>query len=198
VELRQHRQDDIVVVQGQRLGERQVVPEAVGVRQHDALRGGFAARREDHQQRIVVVHRSRRSRPERDGYGRFDSRRSEHRDLQHPFTAAVRAGVDGPDRLAGESRVLVLDEHERRRRPREDVGQLACGQPPRQRHERNARQRAREERHDVIGRVARHRRDAVARRIAGSAQSFRKRRRSRRERSVVGRDATVVHRGPLR
>ena len=54
VELRQHREHDIVGVQRQRLREREVVPEAVRVREHDALRRRLAARREDDQQRIVV------------------------------------------------------------------------------------------------------------------------------------------------
>ncbi len=117
VELRQDREHDVVLGEGQRLGEREVVPEAVRVREHDPLRSRLAARREDDEQRIVVVHVARDTRRPRRRHQNLDAGRAERGDRRHVIETAQR--------LPRECRMLVLDEHQRGRRAREHVDQFA-------------------------------------------------------------------------
>lgn len=154
VELREHRQHDVVLRERQRLREGEVVPEAVRVGEHDALRGRLAARREDHEQRVVVVHRPSRCRLRRARDGCLDPGGAEDR--------SGRRDLGRSEGLSGEGGVLVLDEDERGGGAGEHVGELAGRQPPGQRHQGDSREGAGEERHDVVGRVARQRGDAIA------------------------------------
>ena len=126
VELRQHREHDVVGCQLHGAGEREVVPEAVRVGQHDALRRGLAARGEDDQHRVVIEHGASLARDAEAGvarrHRRLDPGRAERRDRRG---SGILDGAHDVHGVGDDRFVLVLDQHELRVRPLRDAGQLA-------------------------------------------------------------------------
>ena len=184
MKLRQHRQHDVAARQRQGTGKRHVVPEAVGVGEHDTLGRCLRTGREDHKERIVVADRAFRAGPPGSRQVRLDRAGTEQ---DHGGGLG-----DGAERFVGQDDVLVVDEEQIGVAATQEPADLARGEPPRQGHERDTGQRASEERHDMIGGVARDRRDAIPGSVPGAAQRRGQRGGPARKRGVVDGHAAVV------
>ena len=120
MELRQHREHDVLSGQLGDTGQREVVPEAVRVGEDDALRRGLAAGGVDDEKRIVVTDG-----PGGRGIPPVPASRNRGLDTGRSEQGRGRGCVQPRERVVGHPEVLVLDRHERGGRVHERLAQFA-------------------------------------------------------------------------
>ena len=190
MELRQDGENDIPLTQWQRAPEGQVVPEAVGVGEDDALGRSFAPRREHDQQRVIVADRAGWPRVARRGDGALNAGSPQGGNQRR-----LRQFTDGVGRGRGE---LVIDHQQLGVAAAERVDELTRALTPRERNERDTDKRASEEEHDVVDGVSRERCDARSRAEARSCEALGEFSRPVGQLAVGDRHPAIVDRNTMR